>query len=104
MLSLPGITLGLEAHLRKRVGREEIWGFEVFVTKGVAGVNACRIDGDDHRRGSEILAVEVDSSAEVVELAVNIGNHHMLDGEANTGVCLIDLPGGRRQGAVRQWR
>src|SRR5579859_572015 len=55
----------LKANRGKFVGIEKWGGFQVFVAKGAAGINACGFDDCSHRRFCEISFVVHDGAAKV---------------------------------------
>src|SRR5262245_14302222 len=83
---------GLEGDGRVFAGVEEFFAAEVFVALGFAGIDGLGVDGDVDGGLADVLIVPNDGAADALELAADGGNHEVLDGEACSSVCGIDLP------------
>src|SRR5690606_24377979 len=79
-----------EGRGRKSLDIEESGAAQVGVASADAGVDAGGLDGHLDAGSLEVIGIEPDGPGEVVEAAVDGGEHHVLDGEADGAVVGID--------------
>ena len=82
----------LEGHLGVVLGVEEVARAQVLVACGLVRVDRGDLDGAVGPGGGQVLA-DLQRAGEVCELAADVGDAHVLDGEADLRVRRIDVPG-----------
>src|SRR5690606_31166071 len=80
----------LEGDDRVLLDTEEVVRAEVVITVLVARVDARRIDLHLNGGVEDIALVKVDGARELLEGALHLGEHHMLDDKVDFGVREID--------------
>ena len=85
-------ALALEHDRREFFGVEEVGRLEVGVTLRLARVDARDLDPNLHRRLLERGGVERELPVPGQELAVDLRDHHVTNGEPDARVCAVDLP------------
>jgi hypothetical protein len=83
---------GAEGHRRVGVGLEEVGRAEVVVALGVVGVDGGQLDGGGHRGGQRIRC-QGEFALEAGEVAADLADHQVADGEGHIGVAGIDRVG-----------
>src|SRR5690606_12789526 len=81
---------GPEGHRRELVRLEEVGALEVAVTVGAAGVDAVHHDVDGGGGLRRVGAVQVQRAGELLEAALDVGDHGVPGDEADRGVRRVD--------------
>src|SRR3954468_8235154 len=95
-LDLPVLTVvahrgRAEGHHRVVADVEEVRGLDVRVPLLLPGVDRVHVDGGVHGRGGRVGGGH-DLAGELTEVAADLADHHVPDGEADGGVCGVDVP------------
>src|SRR5690348_8212605 len=83
--------LGFESHDWKLLHVEEIRAPKVRVALLVVRSDAGNLDTGLYGRGGGVRGVEVDGSADLVKLALHVGDHHVTNLELRGGMRGVDL-------------
>src|SRR6266511_2356430 len=83
---------GAVGHGGVGVGLEEVGRAQVVVALGVVGVDGAEVDGGGDG-GVEWVGCQAQLAFEAGEVAADLADHHVADGEGDVGVDGVDRPG-----------